>query len=162
MSPAVQLFATMPSEEGIFEVKATQILELCACLSLQMSSSSISEDTEMSDFNALQQIPDLRFEEVFIKAYNESSGSLAAVVRMLVVDQVRCKQRKEESGNVIRDLGCYSGTLTTSLVHLPPSPIFTAHLPLSITILTVPQVLLPLIQGSLWGVGVSVVKSLLL
>ncbi|TIA87776.1 hypothetical protein E3P99_02974 [Wallemia hederae] len=107
VSTAVQSFTTVPSEDEIIEVTTAQILGLRACLGhnviSSMSSSSISEDTEMSDFNALQQIPDLRFEEVFIKAYNESSGSLAAVVRMLVVDQV----------------------------------------------------LLPLIQGSLWGVGVS-------
>lgn len=73
-------------------------------------SSSIESDSEMSDFNALEQIPDLRFEQAFTKSYKESSGTLVGLAKVLILDQI----------------------------------------------------ILPLIQGSLWGVGVSVVKSLLL
>lgn len=51
-------------------------------------SSSIESDSEMSDFNALEQIPDLRFEQAFTKSYKESSGTLVGLAKVLILDQV--------------------------------------------------------------------------
>lgn len=42
----------------------------------------------MSEMNAIEQIPDLRFEIVFTKAFNQSSGGVFGILRMLLVDQV--------------------------------------------------------------------------
>lgn len=97
----------------------------------------------MSDFNAMQQIPDLRFEEVFMKSFNESGGSLMGVVRILILDQVGVLSRK-----------CGGCCVLRQLHHKSVAPSTQPTIP--------NQVILPLIQGSLWGVGVSVVKSLLL